>query len=249
MEGIKTFASDVKQGLSDFKSSVASGFKNVKSWLSDLGENIGGFFTSLGEKVGGFFSDLGEKLANHFKDLFSKLKDIFDTIVGIPKKIVELFSDLLKLLFIPEDGFFDSQVAEVRQKFAFADSIIGTAENIFGAMSGNSSVSVMSADSDGGGGGHGFGDDNSGDSGGSFDNAPVFYFDFSGTNTSWDYGSEVVAVSMNWFDPWRKDVRNIIRAFVWVVFIINTYKDLPNIISGIGGAAKTTAQIGGEIEQ
>lgn len=249
MEGIKTFASDVKQGLSDFKSSVASGFLNVKSWLSELGENIGGFFTSLGEKVGGFFSDLGEKLANHFKDLFSKLKDIFDTIVGIPKKIVELFSDLLKLLFIPEDGFFDSQVAEVRQKFAFADSIIETAENIFGAMSGNSSVAVMSSDVAveydepvlyGG---------NSGSSGGSFDNAPVFYFDFSGTHTSWNYGSDVVAVSMNWFDPWRKDVRNIIRAFVWVVFIINTYKDLPNIISGIGGAAKTTAQIGGEIEQ
>ena len=43
VEGIKTFASDVKQGLSDFKSSVASGFQNVKSWLSDLGENIGGF--------------------------------------------------------------------------------------------------------------------------------------------------------------------------------------------------------------
>ena len=181
--------------------------------------------------------------------MFSKLKDIFDSIVGIPKKIVELFSDLLKLLFIPEDGFFDSQVTEVRQKFAFADSIIETAENIFGAMSGNSSVAVMSSDVAAeydepvlyGG--------NSGSSGGSFDNAPVFYFDFSGTHTSWNYGSDVVAVSMNWFDPWRKDVRNIIRAFVWVVFIINTYKDLPNIISGIGGAAKTTAQIGGEIEQ
>mgnify|MGYP000037329088 CR=1 FL=1 len=246
MEGIKTFASDVKQGLSDFKSSVASGFQNVKSWLSDLGENIGGFFTSLGEKVGGFFSDLGEKLATHFKDLFSNLKDIFDTIVGIPKKIVELFSDLLKLLFIPEDGFFDSQVAEVRQKFAFADSIIGTAENIFGAMSGNSSVSVVSADSDGGGGGHGFGDDNSGSSGGSFDSAPVFYFDFSSTNTSWNYGSNVVAVSMNWFDPWRDTVQNIIRAFVWVTFIINSYKDLPAIISGTASYAKSSSQVGGD---
>ena len=39
---------------------------------------------------------------------------------------------------------------------------------------------------------------------------------------------------------------NIIRAFVWVTFIINSYKDLPAIISGTASYAKSSSQVGGD---
>lgn len=154
------------------------------------------------------------------------MKSIGQFIVDIPGKIIDLLGELLKFLFIPEKGFFDNQVQEVRSKFAFADSLCGTAENIFSAVSGASATMLT-------------------DEGGS--SAPCFTFDFSAASTHWDYGGGKVVVDFAWFEPWRDTVQAIIRAFIWVVFIINTYRDLPNIINGVGSAVKTTASaVGGD---
>lgn len=185
--------------------------------------------TNLGDKIGGFFSDLGDKLGNWFDKLGEKLKEIGEFIIDIPGNIIDLLEKLLKKLFIPDEGFFDSQVQEVRDKFSFADSLCGTAENVLGAMSGESAVSLAS-DSDiavysdepdievYSGGGHGFDDSSSGSGGGS-----------------------VVRVNLDWLSPYRETIQALIRAFVWVVFIINTYKDLPNIINGFNSSAISTA--------
>ena len=198
--------------------------------------------TNLGDKIGGFFSDLGDKLGSWFDKLGEKLKEIGEFIIDIPGNIIDLLEKLLKKLFIPDEGFFDSQVQEVRDKFSFADSLCGTAENVLGAMSGESAVSLAS-DSDiavysdepdievYSGGGHGFDDSSSGSGGGSsFGSSPQFTFDFS-----------VVRVNLDWLEPYRETIQALIRAFVWVVFIINTYKDLPNIINGFNSSAISTA--------
>lgn len=196
--------------------------------------------TNLGDKIGGFFSDLGDKLGSWFDKLGEKLKEIGEFIIDIPGNIIDLLEKLLKKLFIPDEGFFDSQVQEVRQKFAFADSIIGTAENVYSAMTGNTPASLSS------GGGSSFGADDSGSGGGSsFDgDVPVFTFDFSKVDTHWNYGGKAVKVSLAWLEPYRDIIQDIIRVFVWVVFVINTYRDLPNIINGVGPAVKVTAEGG-----
>lgn len=209
--------------------------------------------TNLGDKIGGFFSDLGDKLGNWFDKLGEKLKEIGEFIIDIPGNIIDLLEKLLKKLFIPDEGFFDSQVQEVRDKFSFADSLCGTAENVLGAMSGESAVSLAS-DSDiavysdepdievYSGGGHGFDDSSSGSGGGSsFGTSPQFTFDFSSAKTHWNYGGSVVRVNLDWLSPYRETIQALIRAFVWVVFIINTYKDLPNIINGFNSSAISTA--------
>ena len=216
-------------------------------------KDLSGWISGLGDKIGGFFSDLGDKLGNWFDKLGEKLKEIGEFITDIPGNIIDLLEKLLKKLFIPAEGFFDSQVQEVRDKFSFADSLCGTAENVLGAMSGESTVSlvsdpdiaVYSDESDievYSGGGHGFDDSSSGSGGGSsFGASPQFTFDFSAAKTHWNYGGSVVRVNLDWLEPYRETIQALIRAFVWVVFIINTYKDLPNIINGFNSSAISTA--------
>ncbi len=201
---------------------------------------MSGWLSNLGDKVGGFFSDLGDKLGNWFDKLGEKLKEIGEFITDIPGNIIDLLEKLLKKLFVPDEGFFDSQVQEVRDKFSFADSLCGTAENVLGAMSGESTASLASYSDM-----PVYSDESDVDlySGGgtSFGTSPQFTFDFSAAKTHWDYGGAVVRVNLDWLEPYRETIQALIRAFVWVVFIINTYKDLPNIINGFNSSAISTA--------
>lgn len=207
MEGIASHLVDIGKGLVDFKKSVANLFGKVVDGISNIITGIQTFASS----VSSFFGQLFDNLAGFFKN-------VIDTILDIPKNIISGIETLLKFLFIPENGFFESHLQELRQRFSFADSFAKAFEYV---------ISLFSNDSQ----------------------APSFHFDFSSVKTHWNYGGSDVVVNMTWFEPWRDTVKDIISCFMWAVFIVNTYRDLPNIINGVGSAARSTAGIDKELSK
>lgn len=205
MEGIGSHLVDIGKSLVDFKNSVSKLFSDVVNGLGNIITGIQTFASSVAD----FFGTLFDNLSGFFEN-------VVDTILDIPSSIISGIETLLKFLFIPEDGFFEDHLYELRHHFSFADSFAKAFEYI---------VSLFDSEAQ----------------------APTFHFDFSSLSTSWDYGGKDVVVNMNWFDPWRDTVKTVISCFMWLVFAVNTYRDLPGIINGAGSAAHSTAGIEKEL--
>lgn len=225
MEGLSIPINAIKDSLSSLKSSIFSWFSKVfeyfemiGDWFSDLGDKLSGFFSFLGDRISGFFSSLFEKIKEFFSPIWGFFQNIIDGILGIPKAIMNLLSDLLKFLFIPSDDFISGHVSELRNKFAFADSIISTAEILSSTLKNVSTA------------------------------PPYIEIDLGASNTFWSYGG-VQRFSFEWYAPYRGAVNALLSGILWVVFIWNTYRDLPGIINGVGSLAHTTANIAEEVNK
>lgn len=68
--------------------------------------------------VKGIATSIIDGFKDWFTEIIGKIGDIFDTIVGLPKKIVDLLSDLFQFLFIPKDGFLDTKITTTKEKLA-----------------------------------------------------------------------------------------------------------------------------------
>lgn len=97
-------AKDVIDGLSGFLEKI---IKNIK----DFSDSVGEWFATLKDAFGLWFKDLGDSLHDWFTD-------VVDTVTGLPATIVQGFNDLLNLLFVPEDGFLDNKVSNLKTTLA-----------------------------------------------------------------------------------------------------------------------------------
>lgn len=71
---------------------------------------------------------------------------------------------------------------------------------------------------------------------------PVIEFDFSKTPLK-KYGVNDVSISMEWFEPYRQNVHDIMSAIMLVVFVYNQYFRLANIINGVGTGMDVTTEL------
>lgn len=124
------------------------------------------------------------------------------------------FSKLFKNLFVPSDDYFSRQLASIQEHFGFWTSVRDTA-NVF--------VDFL-RETD-------------------FSDPPKIQIDLSLIKSSVDYGGKVYIIDLSWYEPYKESVDVIISSILWLVFIWNTYKNLPNIIGGIGGGVQATADI------
>lgn len=112
------------EGLSDLWTATSNGFNNLSGWLSDLGSDIGSWLSDLGDSIGKGIKDMWDGLSKNLNDLWESIKDIFNSVKSI-LNYINPFSDkfILKVAFIPEDGYFDKKVndlkADVSARFAF----------------------------------------------------------------------------------------------------------------------------------
>lgn len=120
--------------------------------------------------------------------------------------IVDGIKSVLIDIFIPSDGFLDKKIDELRSNFAFADSIIGTANILFDFFK----TSV-------------------------FNTPPKLDLNLSSTEGKYNYGNFAVALDMSWYTRYKPSVDIILSGILWVVFVWNTFKTLPNTINGVGG--------------
>lgn len=146
--------------------------------------------------------------------LGSLLSSIWDTIKNLPESIINGLKDLLVFLFVPEEGFFDGKVDEISAKFGFIESIRDTV-NVFVNYFENVE----------------------------YNEAPVVTLNLSSAKSSYDYGQKAVAISMEWYKPYKATGDAIISAIIWLVFLWNVFTGLPSLISGVGSGMRAAADI------
>lgn len=117
-------------------------------------------------------------------------------------------------MFIPSDGFFGKKIDSLRSEFGFASSVMDTVKTF------NNFFTQIN-----------------------FDEPPSITIDLNSTNSKYDYGTTAKAIDLKWYAKYKPTVDVLLSSFIWVVFIFNTWKDLPNIINGVGSGGHAVAEI------
>lgn len=137
------------------------------------------------------------------------LQSIWDSIRSIPQSIL----NGIQSIFVPEDGYFDSKVAQVKAKFSWYEDIVDAWTEFKTALNGISADTPPSITL-------------------SLDNRTFFGRPIgSGTGT---------ALVLDWMYTYRNTIRNLLSAFMWIFFIWRIYCHIPNIISGSGMEVQKT---------
>lgn len=123
-QGFENVIGAITSGLSNVYNTLKSFNDAVGNWILSLGETIGDFFSSLGESIGdlgtsigGWFSDLGSNLGNWL----SYINPFSENFFGY--KLIDLLSQALTSLFVPQGATVLGLQDTVSSKFAFIDSI------------------------------------------------------------------------------------------------------------------------------
>lgn len=139
----------------------------------------------------------------------STLSNIWQTITGIPSAII----DGIQSIFVPEDGYFDTKVAQVKAKFSWYEDIVVSWTEFKTALNGISADTPPSITL-------------------SLDNRTFFGQPIgSGSGT---------ALVLDWMYTYRNTIRNLLSAFMWIFFIWRLYCHIPNIIFGSGMEVQKT---------
>ena len=99
--------------------------------MSGLIDGIGSFFSSLGENLANWFGDLGDWFSNLFISLgniLSYINPFSENFLGY--KIIDLLSQALTNLFVPQGASVLGLQDTVNSRFAFVDSIKLAIEDI-----------------------------------------------------------------------------------------------------------------------
>lgn len=107
----------ITSGLNGLIESIGSFFGNLGTNLGDWFGDVGEWFGSLGSNLGGWFSNLFSTLGN----LLSYINPFNENFLGY--KIIDLLSQALTNLFVPQGASVLSLQDTVNDRFAFVDSI------------------------------------------------------------------------------------------------------------------------------
>ena len=107
----------ITSGLNGLIESIGSFFGNLGTNLGDWFGDVGEWFGSLGSNLGGWFSNLFSTLGN----LLSYINPFNENFLGY--KIIDLLSQALSNLFVPQGASVLSLQDTVNDRFAFVDSI------------------------------------------------------------------------------------------------------------------------------
>ncbi len=70
-----------------------------------------------------------------------------------------------------------------------------------------------------------------------YNEALVVTLNLSSAKSSYDYDQKAVAISMEWYKPYKATGDAIISAIIWLVFLWSGFTGLPSLISGMRAVA------------
>lgn len=211
---LSSFFSSWSTTIDNFRSSVSSWFTNLgnsfKEHLGNFSTNVGNWFSNLKESIG---SALGEQLSNikqgfenvknNFIDLLKKLAELWLEINTLPLRIQDKIKELFEYFFLPDEDLTDQRLDQIRQKFAFIDSLAGYGEALIDFLENASGRS-----------------------------APVITISLGSYKGSFNYGNSDIVVDFSWYEPYKPMVDNIVAGIIWAVWLWHMYKRIPDIIAG-----------------
>ena len=150
-------------------------------------------------------------LLNGLESLGKLFSDCSNMLLSAIVGLMEDIRNMLVALLIPEEGFFDDKIASIRSEFGFVDSVIDTVGVFFDFFTSQK-----------------------------FETPPLVNINLGSSEGKYDYGTSALALDMSWYKRYKPSVDVILSAFLWLVFVWNTFMDLPGIVSGVGNTAVST---------
>ena len=145
--------------------------------------------------------------------IYNKLVDIGKTLLGIEGTVEDIEDQM------PEGESSDSIVSNFfKSKFKWVDEVGEIGNSFITDITSDQNVAGRSSFS------------------GNSSTAPVITIDFSAaeSNYGYDYGGEVTALDLSWYDEYKSAVDGIMSGFLWLLFLWGLFKQAPNILAGMG---------------
>ena len=133
------------------------------------------------------------------------VSNILDAVSSLPQAITAPIIDALDYIFVPREDFVSDKVSELRNEFAFADTLITGGQMIGDAFNGFDT------------------------------SPPIIYIDLGATRGDYDIGGKVPFIDLTWYEEYKPTVDMLLSSFLWVVFIWKLFQKAPGIISGMPG--------------
>lgn len=121
MEGVTNGFSNFTKGVGDFFNGIGKAFETLWGWLGDICNAVGNIASSVVDGIGKFFVTLWDWLGK-----------ITTAIGDIASSVVNGISNLLNILFVPENNPFENLSTKFDEKFGFVNQIKDLASNLLG---------------------------------------------------------------------------------------------------------------------
>lgn len=203
--------------FSDLLSGILEGLSDVTSGIVD---GLASFFGDIVDAVVSLGDKIGEFFSWLLDGLLAVLEGIANTIGAIMDAIINLPAKLIELLGELLESLF------VPDDEFFSEKINGFKER-FAFVKSVSDIIDKFKDS--------------------LTNSEfgTLEVDLGAAEGSIKYGGKVNVLNVSWYSRYKPYGDSVISAFLWVMFILNVYKQLPGIINGASGAAVTVAKNSG----
>lgn len=172
--------------------------------------SIGNGLETVWTKITGALGDQLENIKSGFqnvKDNFTstlqKLAEVWLEINTLPMRIQEKIQELFEYFFVPDEELTNQRLDQIREKFAFIDSLAGYGETLVNFLE------------------HATGK-----------TAPVLTIKLGDYAGSFNYGDAEIVIDFAWYAPYKSTVDNIMAGIIWVVWLWHMYKRIPDIIAG-----------------
>lgn len=173
-----------------------------------LWNRIWNFFEPWLSTIGDWFSQVRadiQALPGRFETWF---QDLIDLVGDLPDAVADAASEVkeaVQSLVVPEEDYLTAKVEALCAEFAFADSIVKTAQAMQTGLAGVTTE------------------------------PPVIYINLGATRGSYNIGGTVPFLDLRWYAEYKPTVDAIISAFLWICFVWRMLLKLPGIISGMPG--------------
>lgn len=169
------------------------------NWFSSLKESLS---AALGEQLSNIRQGF-ENVKNNFIDLLKKVAELWLEINTLPLRIQDKIKELFEYFFLPDEEATNRRLDQIREKFAFIDTLAGNGEAIINFLKNASGTK-----------------------------APVITISLGSYKGSFNYGSSDIVVDFSWYVPYKPMVDNIVAGIIWAVWLWHMYKRIPDIIAG-----------------
>lgn len=134
-----------------------------------------------------------------------------DSLFGWLSSIAEGFGTLagdiassIGNLFIPSDGYFDSKIQPIKEKFGFVDIFIGYVNGL------SENFQTLTGE------------------------APDLHVDLTQAESEYNWGESALAINLDWYERYKPTGDQVIIVFSYAFFIWRVFRKLPDIIGGSG---------------
>lgn len=139
------------------------------------------------------------------QDLFNQGVDLIQIGTDLPVKIFEPFADLFEEYFVPDAELFSQRTAAITAKFIWVTDMTEYGKYIIGLLQKASG-----------------------------NKPPVITISLSKYAGSYNWGMNDIVIDFSWYAPYKAKVDVVLGGIIWINFLWNMFKRIPDIISGSG---------------